>query len=188
MRAFTDARDADTEDELWVLEHPAVYTLGQAGRREHVLNPGDIPVVESDRGGQVTYHGPGQVIVYTLIDLRRAGFGIREMVIRLENAVISMLGKHGLVGEGRRDAPGVYVNGAKIAALGLRVRRGCSYHGLALNIDVDLAPFAGIDPCGFPGLEVTSTAALSVDVARDVLVGDLVGALRGQLGGDGAVK
>jgi lipoyl(octanoyl) transferase len=188
MRAFTDARDADTADELWVLEHPPVYTLGQAGRREHVLNPGDIPVVESDRGGQVTYHGPGQVIVYTLIDLRRAGFGIREMVVKLENAVISMLAKHGLLGEGRRDAPGVYVDGAKIAALGLRVRRGCSYHGLALNIDVDLAPFDGIDPCGFPGLEVTSTAALGVDVARDVLVADLVGALRGQCVGEaGAV-
>ena len=165
MRSFTDARSADTEDELWVLEHPPVYTLGQAGKREHLLNSGDIPIVESDRGGQVTYHGPGQLIVYTLIDLRRAGFGIRGLVVRLENAVINTLQGYGITASGRRDAPGVYVDTAKIAALGLRVRRGCTYHGLALNIDADLSPFQGINPCGFANLAVTSLANLGISAA-----------------------
>ena len=162
MRAFTDGRDAGTRDELWLCEHPSVYTLGQAGRREHVHRTGDIPLVETDRGGQVTWHGPGQVVVYVLLDLRRAGYGIRELVERLEGAVIDLLGAHGVTAAGRRDAPGVYVDGAKVAALGLRVRRGCTYHGLALNVDADLAPFAGIDPCGYRDLAVTRTADLSV--------------------------
>ena len=162
MRAFTDAREADTPDELWLCEHPSVYTLGQAGRREHLLFTGEVPVVETDRGGQVTWHGPGQAVVYVLVDLRRAGYGIRELVVRLESAVIALLAAHGVAAAGRRDAPGVYVGGAKVAALGLRVRRGCTYHGLALNVDADLAPFAGIDPCGHRGLAVTRTADLGV--------------------------
>jgi len=160
MQEFTNARASHTLDELWVVEHPPVYTLGQAGKREHILNPGHIPVVESDRGGQVTYHGPGQIVVYTLFDLRRAGIGIRNLVVRLENAVIATLEQFDIVALGRRDAPGVYVDGRKIAALGLRVRRGCAYHGLSLNIDMDLSPFAGINPCGYAGLEVTSMKEL----------------------------
>lgn len=156
MQNFTDSRNTETTNELWVVEHPAVYTLGQAGKREHILTADNIPVVESDRGGQVTYHGPGQVVVYTLFDLRRAGFGIRELVVRLENAVVDTLAGFDIEANGRRDAPGVYVNGQKIAALGLRVRRGCAYHGLSLNVDMDLQPFSGINPCGYAGLEVTS--------------------------------
>jgi len=170
MRAFTDSRNATTMDELWVLEHPAVYTLGQAGKREHILNSADIPVVESDRGGQVTYHGPGQIIVYTLFDLRRANMGIRDLVIRLENAVIDTLSYLNVAALGRRDAPGVYVGDAKIAALGLRVRRGCAYHGLSLNIDVDLAPFKGINPCGYAGLEVTNLRRLGVTQRKSDIV------------------
>lgn len=181
MREFTDQREADAADELWVCEHPAVYTLGQAGKREHILNPGDIPVVQSDRGGQVTYHGPGQVVIYTLINLRRSNIGVREMVIRLENSVIGLLAEHDIVATGRRDAPGVYVNEAKIAALGLRVRRGCTYHGLAMNIDADLSPFAGIDPCGYRGLEVTSTRQQGVTVAKDKIIEQLVSHVHGQL-------
>jgi len=170
MRAFTDARDPTTANELWVVEHPSVYTLGRAGKREHILNTTGIPVVESDRGGQVTYHGPGQIIVYTLIDLRRAKLGIRDLVIRLENAVIDTLSQFGVTAHGRRDAPGVYVGDAKVAALGLRVRRGCCYHGLSLNIDVDLAPFKGINPCGFAGMEVTSLCKLGVSHSKEAVV------------------
>lgn len=181
MRAFTDKRTADDEDELWVCEHPAVYTLGQAGRREHILNTADIPVVQSDRGGQVTYHGPGQVVIYTLINLRRSNIGVRDMVIRLENSVIGLLAEHDIVAAGKREAPGVYVEQAKIAALGLRVRRGCTYHGLAMNIDADLSPFAGIDPCGFKGLEVTSTQQLGVTVAKDKIIEQLVSHVHEQL-------
>jgi lipoyl(octanoyl) transferase len=174
MRAFTDARQPADADELWVCEHPPVYTLGQAGRAEHILDAADIPVVQSDRGGQVTYHGPGQVVIYTLIDLRRAGMGVRDMVVRLENSVIALLAGYGLVASGRRDAPGVYVNGEKIAALGLRVRRGCTYHGLAVNIDADLSPFLGIDPCGYQGLQVTSTTRLGVQQPNAEIISRLV--------------
>ena len=170
MRAFTNLRNAKTTDELWVLEHPSVYTLGQAGKREHILNSADIPVVESDRGGQVTYHGPGQVIVYTLVDLRRANLGIRDLVVRLENAVVDTLNQFSITALGRRDAPGVYVGDAKIAALGLRVRRGCAYHGLSLNMDVDLAPFRGINPCGYKGLQVTSMLDLGVTHSKNEVV------------------
>ncbi len=181
MRDFTDKRTAEDADELWVCEHPAVYTLGQAGRREHILNTADIPVVQSDRGGQVTYHGPGQVVIYTLINLRRTNIGVRDMVIRLENSVIGLLAEHDIVAAGRRDAPGVYVEEAKIAALGLRVRRGCTYHGLAMNIDADLTPFSGIDPCGYRGLEVTSTRQLGVTVAKDKIIEQLVSHVHEQL-------
>ena len=181
MRDFTDKRTVEDADELWVCEHPAVYTLGQAGRREHILNTADIPIVQSDRGGQVTYHGPGQVVIYTLINLRRINIGVRDMVIRLENSVIALLAEHDIVAAGRRDAPGVYVEEAKIAALGLRVRRGCTYHGLAMNIDIDLTPFSGIDPCGFVGLEVTSTRQLGVIVAKDKIIEQLVSHVHEQL-------
>lgn len=158
MQAFTDRRDEGTPDEFWLVQHHPVFTLGQAGRREHLLAPGDIPVLEVDRGGQVTYHGPGQVVLYPLLDLRRLGLGVRELVQRMEQAVIDLLASQGLKGERREGAPGVYVDGAKIAALGLRVRRGCSFHGLAFNVDLDLSPFERINPCGFTGLAVTRLA------------------------------
>jgi lipoyl(octanoyl) transferase len=154
MRRFTDERGADTEDALWLVEHPPVFTLGQAGRPEHVLNPGDIPVVQTDRGGQVTYHGPGQIIAYLMLDLRRAGIGVKRLVNLLEQAVIDVLADAGIAAASRPDAPGVYVNRAKIASVGLRVRRACSYHGIALNVDLDLAPFQRINPCGYAGLQV----------------------------------
>lgn len=162
MQAFTAARGPETPDQLWLLQHPPVYTLGLAGRREHVLDPGDIPVVGCDRGGQVTYHGPGQAIVYALLDLRRLGIGVKELVRRLEQAAIDTLAAHGIAGERRAGMPGVYVDGAKIAAIGLRVTRGCTYHGLSLNVDMDLEPFSRIDPCGYPGLASTRMADLGV--------------------------
>jgi lipoyl(octanoyl) transferase len=162
MRSFTDSRDADTPSELWLVEHPPVFTQGQAGKPEHLLAPGDIPVVQSDRGGQVTYHGPGQAVLYLLLDLRRAGLGVRALVTRMEQAVISLLAAHGVTGSARADAPGVYVEGAKIASLGLRVRHGRSYHGVALNVAMDLAPFGRINPCGYQGLAVTQLADLGI--------------------------
>jgi len=155
MSAFTDNRVADTVDELWVLEHDPVFTLGQAGKMEHVLIPGDIPVVPVDRGGQVTYHGPGQIVAYPLIDLRRVGVSVRELVNKIEQSIIDALA-HWNIDAARLDgAPGVYVGAAKIAALGLRVRRGCSFHGLALDVNMNLEPFQRINPCGYKGLEVT---------------------------------
>ena len=160
MRRFTDERQADTADEIWLLEHPPVFTLGLNADRSHVLDPGDIPVIQIDRGGQVTYHGPGQLVVYVLLDLRRLGIGVRRLVRTLEQAVIDLLADAGISAAGRPDAPGVYTDGRKIAALGLRIRRGCSFHGLALNVGMDLAPFRRIHPCGFEQLEVTSMAAL----------------------------
>lgn len=160
QQAFTDARNAATPDEVWWLEHTPVFTQGQAGRSEHVLAPGDVPVVQSDRGGQVTYHGPGQLVGYLLLDVRRLGLGVRALVSAIENAIIALLAQWDIDAAARPDAPGVYVGGAKIAALGLRVRRGCSYHGLALNVDMDMEPFARIDPCGMAGLAVTQLADL----------------------------
>ncbi len=162
MRTFTDARRPDTPSEIWLLEHPPVFTLGQAGRREHLLAPGDIPVIQTDRGGQVTYHGPGQLIAYLLLDLKATGLGIRGLVSAMENAVIQLLADQGIQAHARPDAPGVYVGDAKIAALGLRVRRGYTYHGLALNVDPDLEPFTRINPCGHPGQTVTSLAKLGI--------------------------
>ena len=158
MQALTQRRDASSSDELWLLEHPRVYTLGLAGRREHVLAPDDIPVVATDRGGQVTYHGPGQVVAYAMLDLRRRALGVKELVRRLEQSAIDALAGYGVAGERRAGMPGVYVGGAKIAAVGLRVARGCSYHGLALNVDLDLEPFSRIDPCGYRGLACTRMA------------------------------
>src|SRR6266480_11071 len=162
MRRFTDSRGTKTPDELWVLEHPPVYTVGIAGRAEHFPRRGEVPVERVDRGGQITYHGPGQAIVYALIDLVRRGLTVRGMVSLIEQAVIEVLGAHGVGAERRNGAPGVYVDGAKIAALELRVRRGCCYHGVALNVDMDLAPFSAIDPCGYPGLALTQTRAHGV--------------------------
>jgi lipoyl(octanoyl) transferase len=153
MRTFTDARGPDTPDELWLLQHPPVYTLGQAGRPEHLLRDTGIPLVQIDRGGQITYHGPGQLVAYLLVDLHRRHLKVRELVTLMEQAVIDCLADYGLEAERKHGAPGVYVAGAKIAALGLRVKNGCSYHGLSLNVDVDLAPFSWINPCGYEGLE-----------------------------------
>lgn len=155
MQAFTDRRDAQTADEIWLLQHPPVYTLGLNGNPEHLLAPADIPVINIDRGGQVTYHGPGQLVVYPMIDLRRQRIGVRELVSALEQSVIDLATNHGIEAQARADAPGVYVAGRKLASLGLRIRRGCSYHGLAFNIDMDLEPFRRINPCGFEDLEVT---------------------------------
>ncbi|MCC6201730.1 MAG: lipoyl(octanoyl) transferase LipB [Gammaproteobacteria bacterium] len=164
MRAFNEARDDSSADEIWFAEHPPVYTLGLAGRLEHLHEAGTIPVLRSDRGGQITYHGPGQLLVYLLFDLHRAGMGIKHLVTLLEQAAIDLLAGYGISGARRVGAPGVYVEGAKIAALGLRVRRGRSYHGMALNVAMDLAPFARIDPCGYPGLRVTQLRDLGVAV------------------------
>lgn len=152
MKAFTADRGAATTDELWFLEHPRVYTQGQAGKAEHILAPGDIPVIQVDRGGQVTYHGPGQLVVYLLLDLTRRKLGVRDLVDAIERAIVLCLGEIGIDAAPRPDAPGVYVGDAKIASLGLRVRRGCSFHGLALNVDMDMEPFARINPCGFAGM------------------------------------
>lgn len=160
MQRFTEERGPDTPDEIWLLEHPQVFTLGMNAKAEHVLAPGDIPVVRVDRGGQVTYHGPGQLVVYALIDLRRARLGVRDLVTTLERAVIDYAVYFGIAAEARREAPGVYVDGRKLASVGLRVRRGGSYHGLALNVRMDLEPFRRINPCGYEGLEVTQLADL----------------------------
>jgi lipoyl(octanoyl) transferase len=157
MRLFTDNRQNETPDELWALEHPPVFTQGQAGKAEHLLTPGNIPVVQTDRGGQVTYHGPGQLVIYLLIDLKRRKLGVRQVVTLIENAIIEILAdEFGLQAQADPKAPGVYVDGRKIAALGLRVRKGCTFHGLSLNIDCDLEPFSRINPCGYEGLAVTS--------------------------------
>jgi lipoyl(octanoyl) transferase len=177
MRTFTDQRDSDTVDELWVLEHDPVFTLGQAGKWEHVLMPGDIPVVPVDRGGQVTYHGPGQIVAYPLIDLRRLGVGVRELVHRIEQAIIDTLAHWNIGAERVEGAPGVYVAGAKVAALGLRVRRGCTFHGLAFNVNMDLEPFHRINPCGYKGLQVTQVLDLGgpsgLETVEDVLIEEI---------------
>ena len=164
MQLFTDQRSETTEDDLWLLQHSPVYTLGKNGRPDHILDAQDIPVIKSDRGGQVTYHGPGQIVVYTLLDLNRRHIGVRELVTRIENSVIELLEDYDIRANARKDAPGVYVDGRKIAALGLRVRKGRSFHGLALNVDMDLEPFSRINPCGYQGLEVTQLSELA-DVA-----------------------
>lgn len=182
MQRHTDERDADTGDELWFTEHPPVFTLGLAGSREHVLAPGDIPVVHIDRGGQVTYHGPGQLMIYPLIDVRRAGIGVRRLVCALETAVIRMVAGYGIEAAGRRDAPGVYVAGRKLASIGLRIRRGASYHGMALNVDMDLEPFSRINPCGYQGLEMTDLARLGGPADLDAVADRLLGPLCEELG------
>ena len=162
MLDFTASRTAETPDEIWIVEHPPVYTLGQAGKPEHILKDVGIPVVKIDRGGQVTYHGPGQVVIYLLLDLARLKTKVRELVTAIEQAVIDLLAGHGLTAERRDGAPGVYVGDAKIAALGLRIRNGCSYHGVSLNVDMDLSPFAAINPCGYAGLKVIQTKDFNI--------------------------
>lgn len=181
MQAFTESRGPDAPDEIWLLEHPPVFTLGLNGSREHVLVAGDIPVVQVDRGGQVTYHGPGQLVVYPLLDLQRLGLGVRELVCALERAVIGCVAAHGIEARGDRNAPGVYVGERKLASIGLRIRRNCSYHGLALNVDPDLAPFSRINPCGFQGLQVTSLAELGVPATLEQVGEELERALLAEL-------
>ena len=183
MQAFTDARGDDTADELWLVEHDPVFTLGQAGRPEHVLAPGDIPVLHVDRGGQVTYHGPGQLVAYPLVDLRRLRLGVRDYVCRIEQAVIDTLADWNIAGRRREGAPGVYVDGgAKVAALGIRVRRGCTFHGLAFNIAMDLEPFSRINPCGFAGLDVVAMRDLGGPSGLEAVKPALVGHLARTLG------
>lgn len=174
MQQFTDARQADTVDELWLVEHDPVYTLGQAGKREHILNPGQIPVVPVDRGGQVTYHGPGQLVAYPLFDIRRMGIGVRDMVCRIEQSIIDVCADYGIKAERQQGAPGVYVNDAKIAALGLRVRHGRSFHGLAFNVDMDVSPFSGINPCGYAGMAVTQLSDHGVGDSVDAVATRLI--------------
>ena len=180
MKAFTAARDADTADEIWLTEHDPVFTQGQAGKAEHVLAPGEIPIVQSDRGGQVTYHGPGQIVAYLLFDLKRVGVTVRGLVTGIEQAITGLLAEFGIDGAPRADAPGVYVQGSKIAALGLRVRHGCSYHGLALNVAMDLEPFARINPCGLLDMQVTQLSDLggpaNLDLVRELLLQKLAAA------------
>ena len=169
MQAYTDERGPETPDAIWYVEHPPVFTQGLNGRPEHLLAPGDIPVVAIDRGGQITYHGPGQLVVYPMLDLRRRRLGVRDLVTALEQSVVDTLEEYGIDGAARADAPGVYVDGRKIASVGLRVRRGCSYHGLAFNVNLDLEPFSRINPCGFRDLEVTRLADLGVDDDLDAV-------------------
>ncbi|TKA92412.1 lipoyl(octanoyl) transferase LipB [Halopseudomonas bauzanensis] len=183
MRKLTAERDADTPDEIWLLQHPAVFTQGQAGKAEHLLAPGDIPVIQVERGGQVTYHGPGQLVGYLMLDLRRMGLGVRELVTAMERSLVDLLASYDVEAAPKPDAPGVYVNGAKIASLGLRVRRGCSFHGLALNVDMDMQPFQRINPCGYSGLQMVQLSELVAQpVSIEEVAQRLEQALRKQLG------
>jgi lipoyl(octanoyl) transferase len=174
MQAFTDARDANTPDEIWFTEHPPVFTLGLNASREHLLAPGDIPVVQIDRGGQVTFHGPGQLMVYPLIDIRRAGIGVRKLVTALEQSVVDLVGAYGVDAAARPDAPGVYVEDRKLASVGLRIRRGASFHGMALNVAVDLEPFSRINPCGYAQLEMTDLERLGITLSLDAAAENLL--------------
>lgn len=182
MQQFTERRQADTADEIWLVEHPPVFTLGLNSKAEHLLDPGPIPVIPVDRGGQVTYHGPGQVVIYLLLDLRRRRLGVRQLVSEMEGAVIDLLTTFDQPAMARSDAPGVYVNGAKVAALGLRVRRGCSYHGLSLNVAMDLTPFGRINPCGYPGMAVTQLSDLGIPLDWEAAAEGLLAALAHRLG------
>lgn len=173
MKKFTAARTAETRDEIWLAQHPPTYTQGLAGKPEHLLYPTDIPVLKIDRGGQITYHGPGQIVAYLLLDMRRWKINVRELVCLMEQAVIDLLGEYGVAAQGRADAPGVYVNDAKVASLGLKIKNGCCYHGLALNVDMDLAPFGNINPCGHPGLRVTQVCELGIAVPINELQAEL---------------
>jgi len=182
MKTFTADRHSDTVDEFWVLQHYPVFTLGQAGKKDHLLAPGSIPIVQSDRGGQVTYHGLGQLVIYLLIDLKRRKLGVRSLVTRIEASITDLLAQYDITGWTRRDAPGVYVAQEKIAALGLRIRRGCTFHGLSLNVDMDLEPFTRIDPCGYPGLEVTQLSDLGVSEKMEDVITRLCQCLIDQFG------
>ena len=181
MHDFTDTRDETTADEIWLVEHERVFTQGQAGKAEHVLVPGDIPVIQSDRGGQVTYHGPGQQVMYVLLNLKRRKLGVRELVTILEQTVVNTLAELGIEAYPRADAPGVYVDGRKICSLGLRIRKGCSFHGLALNIDMDLSPFLRINPCGYAGLEMTQVSSFrpgaSLEDVQPLLINNFIALL-----------
>lgn len=177
MKRFTDDRSGDVGDEVWLVQHPPVFTQGQSGKPEHLLLPGNIPVVQVDRGGQVTYHGPGQLVAYLLLDVRRLGFGVRDLVTRIEHSLIALLASYGVTAAAKPDAPGVYVDGAKIASLGLRIRHGCSFHGLALNVDMDLEPFKRINPCGYAGLAMTQLR----DHAGPIEFAEVSARLRAQL-------
>jgi len=182
MQAFTAARTPDTDDEIWVLQHPRVYTLGLNAKSEHLLDAGDIPVVRTDRGGQVTYHGPGQLVLYFMLDLRRLGVGVQRLVALLESMVIDWVAGQGVEAARHAGAPGVYVAGAKVAALGLRVRRGCTYHGLSLNVDLDLEPFGRINPCGYAGLPVTRLKDLGITLPMTLVADGLLAQFAGRLG------
>ena len=184
MQALTDARDESTEDEIWYCEHPPVFTLGLNAAKEHLLAPGDIEVVQIDRGGQVTYHGPGILMVYPLIDIRRANIGVRRLVTALEQSVVDFAAEHGIEAAAKPEAPGVYVDGAKLASVGLRIRRGASFHGMAVNVDADLEPFARINPCGYQGLEMTDFRRLGVELSLDDTARRLEGFLLQHLGLD----
>ncbi|PBP94613.1 lipoyl(octanoyl) transferase LipB [Pseudomonas congelans] len=177
MQRFTDERGREAADEVWLVQHPPVFTQGQSGKAEHLLLPGNIPVVQVDRGGQVTYHGPGQLVAYLMLDVRRLGFGVRDLVTRIENTLIALLADYGVKAAAKADAPGVYVDGAKIASLGLRIRNGCSFHGLALNVDMDLEPFRRINPCGYAGLAMTQLS----DQAGQIEFSEVSARLRAQL-------
>ena len=185
MKSFTDSRDESAADEFWFVQHPPVYTLGQAGRVEHLLAPGDIPIVHSDRGGQVTYHGPGQLVCYLLLDIRRLQLGVRDLVTAIEQSIVQLINSYGVAAEAKPEAPGVYVDGRKLAALGLRIRKGCSYHGLSLNVDMDLGPFSNINPCGIEGLEVVDMKRLGIDRPMAKIMEELTDILVQQIGYDG---
>jgi len=188
MKSFTDNRDESTPDELWFVQHPPVFTLGQAGKLEHLLAPGDIPVVHCDRGGQVTYHGPGQLVCYLLLDIRRLKLGVRDLVTVIEQSIVQLINAYGVSAESRSEAPGVYVDGRKLAALGLRIRKGCSYHGLSLNVDMDLVPFSNINPCGFEGLEVIDMKRLGIDRSMTEVMEQLTEILVLQIGYGGEAR
>ena len=181
MQEFTAHRNEQTQDEIWLLQHPPVYTQGLAGKPEHLLTTPSIPVVKTDRGGQITYHGPGQIVAYVLVDLKRKGVGVKELVKRIEQAVVDVLRIHSISGARKLGAPGVYVDGAKIAALGLRVKSGCSYHGLAFNVAMDLSPYQAINPCGYAGMQVTDLATLGLRVSIDQVITELTEQLVAQL-------
>lgn len=176
MQSFTQQRNQDTLDEIWLVEHPPVFTLGQNSKPEHLLNPGDIPIIKTDRGGQVTYHGPGQLVAYTLLDIKRKGLSIRQLVTQLEQALMDVLAEYGITAYAKRDAPGVYVRDAKIGSIGLRIRKGCSYHGISFNVAMDLAPFKQINPCGYRGLAITQLSDLinNKDLDKDIVLAQLV--------------
>ena len=182
MKDFTQSRDENTPDEIWLLQHEPVFTQGQAGKEEHLLMPGDIPVVQVDRGGQVTYHGPGQLVVYLLIDIRRKKLGVREMVSIMEDSIVELLKARGIDAYAKPDAPGVYVGDAKVASLGLRVRRGCTFHGLALNVDMDLTPFLRINPCGYAGMPMVDVHTLDSSATFEVTQWDLLAHLKTKIG------
>ncbi len=182
MRTFVDARHEQTVDEFWVVEHLPVFTQGQAGKEEHVLNPGDIPLVQADRGGQVTYHGPGQLIVYLLLDIKRKKLGIKNLIQQLENAILAVLDDFGVEGHRRTNAPGIYVDKAKIAFIGLKIRKGCSYHGISLNVDMNLEPFSRINPCGYPNLPVTQLKDFDGKIDKTAVLSKLISHMAHNLG------